>query len=275
MSDDTDQTVSAFRVTVPETDGTMLAALRLGTYLAEEDDWIDTSISLSDGFYLMTDAKTTTNVDGDSFLYSGKATSITGDKSISILDAGETSFRAHTVSFGANTSPSTVNASVNLEATNMVTLQSETDVTINCENLVYVVEESFNNKTASNSYSISQGEVGVAVGASVSATLMASFDIESVGFVGSVFSQSLAIFSISSSAAELSGQSFKMANHGLKAFLCGIFLPLTAADARAVGVDNQGSQVSARDSGIDSSESGAQSDINSVSVSANSLSSTI
>ncbi|MDQ0317424.1 hypothetical protein [Amorphus orientalis] len=267
-------TIHALRIVVPESpdDPTPLAAMRLGAYRSFEDDWIDTSLSLADGFYLMTNAQTTTNVDGNSYVYAGQGMLIDGDKSITIKDAGETSVRAHSVAFASGCNPDTSDDYVSLDATDDVTMQSATDISITCENLVYVVEEHYHGSTASDGTEISQGEISVNVGDTIYICAMADIDIATVGFEPIAFEHSCAVFSISSSGLEMSDSKFEMENHGFRAFLVGLFVPFSAAEAEEVAASNHNSSVAVRDRAVSLRENAAANDTNAVAVRARALS---
>lgn len=239
-----------------------LAAMRLGAYQPDESTWIDTSLEVSSGFYLMTNAETTTNVDGETFIYAGEGMLVKGDKAISISDAGETSIRAQTVGFGADCSPSTSDGFVSLEANDDVTLQSATDISIKCDSLVYMVEQHYHASTASSGVDVAQGEIAVNLGEVMYINPMADIDIATIGVEPIAFEHSCALFSISSSGLEMSGSKFEMENHGLRTFLVGMFLPFSEAEAEETAVSDNNAAVSTRSRSVALQESGASNDTN-------------
>lgn len=257
---------SSVHVFVPAApdDTKAVAALRLGAYMAMEDGWISKSVQVSDGFYLATNADTTVNVDGAAYIYAGEGMLVQGDKTVSIVDAGETSVRAETVGFGAGCTASTSDQWVSLEATDDVTMQSLTDISVKCNNLIYTVEQHYHSSTESTGVEVTQGEVAVNLGDQINICPMLDVDIATVGFEPMGFEHSCAVFSISSSLVEMSSAKCEMENHGLRAFLVGMFVPFSEAEAKEEATSNTNSVVRARSLSVGAQENGASNDINAV-----------
>lgn len=272
MSDST--VAPSIRVIVPDGSGSAepLAAMRLGAYREDEAAWIDTSIQLGDGFYMMTSGEATANVDGVAFVYGGQGMLVKGDKSITWSDAGETAVRAQTVSFAADCSPSTSGGNVNLDASDDVTMESGADISVTCKNLVYVIEEHLHGSTASAGTSVAQGEISVNVGLLCYISPMADIDIATLGFEMIGFEHSASVFSLSSAGAEMSKSSFENANKGMRAFLVGMFIPFEEAEAEEHVSKNENVAVRAHSLSVGAEENGARNEINAVAVRARALS---
>lgn len=272
MSDST--VAPSIRIIVPDGSGSAepLAAMRLGAYREDEASWIDTSIQLGDGFYMMTSGEATANVNGVAFVYAGQGAQVKGDKSISWSDAGETSVRAQTVSFAADCSPSTSGSDVSLDASDDVTMESDADISITCKSLVYVVEEHLHGSTASGGTYVAQGEINVTVGLLCYISPMADIDIATIGFEMFGFEHSISLFSLSTAGAEMSKSSYEMENKGMRAFLVGLLVPFEAAEAEAHSARNENVAVHARDQEVGAEENGARNEINAVAVRARALS---
>lgn len=267
-------TPSVLQIVVPTAaDATSATgALRLGAYQSLEDAWISKSIPVSDGIYLMTSSCATTNVDGGTYIHAGDGMNVQGGKTISIIDAGETSVRAATVSFAAQETPATSGNGINLQAPGDVTLRSDGDFSIDCKNLVYVVHEHFSAATEKGGVEIAQGEISVIMNGTVEINAMADINIATVGLEPLVADHTFAVFSIEATGIEFTGELYKNENHGMRAFLVGLLVPFSEAKANVQATSNQNAVVVANDTDINANEDGAVNRANAVRVRARAMS---
>lgn len=273
----TSSSLSSLQVVIPTAPSatTATGALRLGAYRDQEDNWISKSIPVSDGIYLMTNSYATTNVDGSTYIHAGEGMNILGKKTISMTDAGEGSVRAAIVSFAADETPSTSETAINMQASGVVKLESDGDFSINCKNLVYIVHEHFSSSTDKGGVDIAQGEITMTLKGVVSANLMTDFNIATMGMEVLVADQTFAVMSIGAIGIKFTGEMYKSENHGLRAFLVGLLVPFSEADANVQAVSNQNAVVVANDTDIEANEDGAVNRAHAVRARARTLSSHI
>lgn len=250
-----------------------LGYLRLGAYESAEDGYVSHSIALGDGACLMTTADLTTSSTGDAYVYAWDNATVSADGNADLTIAGQTDLIAMTVGVGADSGTSTGNNNVNLDAKNGLTLEAEQGIDITCQRLVFVVDQNYKASTANTGQSHYETTTTFTIGGKSAVTLLYNTDISGLRWEPGVLDHKYVVYDLSSVVVKGTGQVSKNENQGKASFLIGLFLPIKAGEAEADGAANQDALASMSDNGVESGQTGAGNDTQTVTANTNGLSS--
>lgn len=251
-----------------------LGYLRLGAYQAAEASAKVTSFAAGDGIYLTTSANYVTDVAGAIYIEAGNGMSVKGGKTVTVTDAGETSLRAMTVGIAASKSPQTGDTNITLAANGDVTLQAGTGIEVTCQRFVYVVNQNLKISTAAKAESNYATQTIFTMGGKTGLYVVNNTDIS--GFLRwepRIYDWKFALGDFSAVLVKGTGEVYKTENYGLRAFLTGLLLPFSGAEAETVVADNSDDLVANDQAVLSSSQSGVVSENNVVSVESSPISS--
>jgi len=261
-----------YSVTVPGTGTETLGHLRLGAYRATEPALEGASVTAGDGVYLMTSAAYTTDVEGAVYVEAGNGMSVTGNASASITAAGETSLRAMTVGIAASRSPETGDTNITLESENDATLEAGTGIEITCQRLVYVVNQNLTISRKAKGSSHYGSQTSFTLGGKTGIYAVNNTDITgALRWEPRIYDHKFALADFSSVIVKGTGELMKSENFGLRTFLVGLFLPVKAAEAKAVVAEDRMEAVSVESTDLRASQTGARSETGVVSASSANL----
>ena len=246
---------------------THLGYLRLGGYQTTEDAEKAGSLTAGDGIYLTTSADYVTDVSGAIYIEAGNGMSVKGDKTITITDAGETSLRAMTVGIAASKSPKTGDTNITLAANGDVTLEAGTGIEVTCQRLVYVVNQNLKISTQDKGSSNYTTQTTFTMGGKSAVSFINNSEITAfLKWEPGIFDHKFAIGDFAAVVVKGSGEICKTENFGVRAFMTALFLPFKASAANTIVAEDEEDMVSIDQSVLNSSQSGAISENNIVSV---------
>ncbi|MGX1308834.1 hypothetical protein AB7M35_003592 [Amorphus suaedae] len=252
---------------VPGSGAAPLGYLRLGGYQATEAAEKTGSLTAGDGVYLTTSANYVTDVAGAVYIEAGNGMSVKGNKTITITDAGETSLRAMTVGVAASKSPKTGDNNISLAASGDVTLEAVTGIEVTCQRLVYVVNQNLKISTQDKGSANYATQTLFTMGGKNAISLINNSEITAfLRWEPGIFDHKFTIGDFAAVVVRGAGALNKTENFGVRAFMTALFLPFKASAANTIVAEDEEDMVVVDQSVLNSSQSGAVSENNVVSV---------